>query len=57
MSHSVVGQIQGLERGVAEDAVLQAGQIVTLQPQGLEQRIFEKMTNRNLLDLVPEIAM
>ena len=43
MSHPVVGQVQGLERGVAKDAVLQAGHIVALQPQGLEKRVPEEM--------------
>ena len=50
--HLVVGQVQGLKGRVAEDAVVDGGQVVEVQPQGLEQVVLVEVPVANLSDFI-----
>ena len=50
--HLVVGQVQGLKGRVAEDAVVDGGQVVEVQPQGLEQVVLVEVPVANLPDFI-----
>jgi len=55
VSHLVVGEVERLQRRVAEGAVLDGRHVVQVQLQSLQQIVLVEVTNSDLLDFVPEI--